>query len=34
VDVLISAPNLTRLPIHQIAAQQGICLWIKTSWNA
>jgi len=26
VDVLISAPNLTRLPIHQIAAQQGICL--------
>jgi len=26
VDVLISAPNLTKLPIHQIAAQQGICL--------
>jgi predicted nucleotidyltransferase len=26
VDVLIVAPNLTRLPIHQIATQQGICL--------
>lgn len=26
VDVLISAPNLTRLHIHQLAAQQGICL--------
>jgi len=26
VDVLISAPNLTKLSIHQIAAQQGICL--------
>lgn len=26
VDVLIAAPNLTSLPIHQIATQQGICL--------
>jgi len=26
VNVLISAPNLTKLPIHQIAVQQGICL--------
>lgn len=26
VDVLISAPNLTRLPIHEIAFQEGVLL--------
>lgn len=26
IDVLLSAPNLTRQPIHEIAEQQGILL--------